>query len=139
MRPISLFCLLTLVTSCGDGPTGDIFAVEGIVEGQLTSPEGTPVSGAWVALDGLYPLANGTTTPLYGLDPERRRGALSGTTDDPQYARYAGPLLDQDLAPGGQRSGSGRDPQSRAPTHPRAGPDFLRHEHPTGSLDRAGS
>jgi hypothetical protein len=78
MRTASLVCVLTLVAACGDGPTGDIFAVEGIVEGQLTSPEGTPVSGAWVVLDGRYPLANGTNTPLYDSTQSDAEGHYRG-------------------------------------------------------------
>jgi hypothetical protein len=64
MRKSLQLCLLALLTSCGDEPTRDIFAVEGIVRGQVTH-ENAPVSGAWVALDGLYPLHNGATSSVY--------------------------------------------------------------------------
>ena len=65
MRLVSLLWILTLLAACGDGPTGDIFAVEGFVEGQITGPGGTPVPDAWVVLDGLYPQTNGNSTPVY--------------------------------------------------------------------------
>jgi hypothetical protein len=65
MRGRFLFGILTLVLACAGEPTSDIFAVVGIVRGQVTNPEGIPVSGAWVALDGVYPLSNGNTIPVF--------------------------------------------------------------------------
>jgi hypothetical protein len=64
MRNSLPLCLLAFLASCGDEPTRDIFFVEGIVRGQVTH-ENAPVSGAWVALDGLYPLHNGATMAVY--------------------------------------------------------------------------
>ena len=64
MRNSLHLCLLAFLASCADEPTRDIFAVEGIVRGQVTH-ENAPVSGAWVALAGLYPLHNGATLGVY--------------------------------------------------------------------------
>ena len=64
MRKSLHLCLLVFLASCGDEPTRDIFAVEGIVRGQVTH-ESAPVSGAWVALDGLYPPHNGSLLAVY--------------------------------------------------------------------------
>jgi hypothetical protein len=64
MRNLLNLSLLVFLAGCGDEPTKDIFAVEGFVRGQVTH-DNTPVSGAWVALDGLYPLSNGAKLPVY--------------------------------------------------------------------------
>jgi hypothetical protein len=50
---------VVLLGACSSEPTGDLFSVDGFVRGRVTDETGAPVAGAWVALEGLYPTANG--------------------------------------------------------------------------------
>jgi hypothetical protein len=58
---------LTLLSlgGCGEEPTRDLFTVEGVVRGTVTSRFEGPVPNAWVAIEGGYPLSNGQIEPLY--------------------------------------------------------------------------
>jgi hypothetical protein len=77
MRAPLLFCVI-LLAACDGGPTEDIFAVEGFVAGQITGPDGTPVPDTWVALDGVYPLRNGNTIPVYDSTQADALGRFRG-------------------------------------------------------------
>jgi hypothetical protein len=79
MRATLLLVFLVFVAACGSDPTGDIFTVQGIVRGQVTGPDGMPVSNAWVALDGLYPSDNGQTNPVYDSTQTDAAGRYLGT------------------------------------------------------------
>ena len=57
--------ILLSLAGCGDEPTGDLFSVEGVVRGTVTSRFEGPVPNAWVAIEGDYPLSNGQFEPLY--------------------------------------------------------------------------
>lgn len=63
MRCTQPFCILALIAACANEPS-DI-AVEGIVLGKILTGLDTPVPDAWVVLDGLYPLRNGSTIPVF--------------------------------------------------------------------------
>jgi hypothetical protein len=55
--------MLACLAGCGDEPTGDLFSVDGIVQGRVTA--GGPVADAWVAVEGTYPLGNGNHVSVY--------------------------------------------------------------------------
>jgi hypothetical protein len=57
--------ILLSLAGCGDEPTRDLFSVEGVVRGTVTSRFDGPVPNAWVAIEGGYPLSNGQFEPLY--------------------------------------------------------------------------
>ncbi len=78
MRVTLRLCVLAFAAACASEPMGDIFAVEGIVRGQVTDVGGTPVSSAWVVLDGLYPLGNGNTTPVFDSTQTDTEGGYRG-------------------------------------------------------------
>jgi hypothetical protein len=78
MRAATGFYLLVLVAACGTEPT-DIFSAEGVVRGLVITDAGAPVAGAWVVLDGLYPLHNGGTQPVYDSTPTDTAGRFSAT------------------------------------------------------------
>jgi hypothetical protein len=109
MRATLFFFILVFVAACGSDPTSDIFAVQGIVRGQVTSPDGTPVSNAWVALDGLYPSDNGHTKPVYD-STQTDVAAVSRDAGSGEHAGYAHNPLDQGVATRGEWSGPGRNP-----------------------------
>jgi hypothetical protein len=56
--------LLITGASCSEA-TGDVFSVNGIVQGTVRQDAGDPVPEAWVVLEGTYPLSNGSTEALY--------------------------------------------------------------------------
>lgn len=58
------FAVLFAAIGCSE-PTGDIFSVDGIVQGTVRTTGGSPVPDAWIALEGSYPLGNGNIVPLY--------------------------------------------------------------------------
>jgi len=77
MRATLPFYLLALA-ACASEPERDIFVVEGIVEGQVTNDQGIPLPDAWVVLDGLYPLSNGNTVPVFDSTQTDTAGKYRG-------------------------------------------------------------
>jgi hypothetical protein len=110
MRATLLFFILVFVAACESDPTGDIFTVQGIVRGQVTSPDGTPVSNAWVALDGLYPSDNGHTKPVYDSTQTNAAGQYLGTLAVVNMPDTLITFSIRIWPPRGEWSGPGRNP-----------------------------